>query len=51
MTESMFGSIFSVVFGFEPFTENLFIGGVLIIIALLIMQLNFRKMWFIRHKV
>lgn len=51
MTESMFGSIFSVVFGFEPFTENLFIGGVLIIIALLIMQLNFRKMWFTHHKI
>lgn len=45
MTESMFGSIFSVVFGFEPFTNDLLIGGVLIMIALLVMQLNFRNMW------
>lgn len=45
MTESMFGSIFSVVFGFEPFTANLLIGGVLIMVALLVMQLDFRKIW------
>ncbi|KRK98763.1 transport protein [Secundilactobacillus odoratitofui DSM 19909 = JCM 15043] len=43
MTESMFGSIFSVVLGFEPFTSNLLIGGSLIIVALLIMQLNFKQ--------
>lgn len=50
MTESMFGSIFSVLFGFEHFTTNLLIGGSLIIIALLIMQLDFRKMWQLRRK-
>lgn len=50
MTESMFGSIFSVMFGFQPFTMNLLIGGVLIIIALLIMQVDFRKMWQKRKK-
>lgn len=43
MTESMFGSIFSVVLGFEPFTSNLLIGGSLIVVALLIMQLNFKQ--------
>lgn len=43
MTESMFGSIFSVVLGFEPFTVHLLLGGVLIIIAILIMQLDFSR--------
>lgn len=40
MTESMFGSLFSVSLGFEPFTTNLLIGGILIIISILIMQVN-----------
>ncbi|GAX02125.1 DMT family transporter [Secundilactobacillus silagei] len=43
MTESMFGSIFSVVLGFEPFTMHLLLGGVLIVIAILIMQLDFSR--------
>lgn len=43
MTESMFGSIFSVVLGFEPFTMHLLLGGVLIIVAILIMQLDFSR--------
>lgn len=43
MTESMFGSIFSVVLGFEPFTVHLLLGGILIIIAILIMQLDFSR--------
>ncbi|WP_461240956.1 DMT family transporter [Paucilactobacillus sp. N302-9] len=43
MTESMFGSLFSVSLGFEPFTTNLLIGGILIIISILIMQLDFSK--------
>lgn len=43
MTESMFGSIFSVLLGFEPFTVHLLLGGVLIIIAILIMQLDFSR--------
>jgi drug/metabolite transporter (DMT)-like permease len=42
MTESMFGSIFSVALGFEPFTMNLLIGGSLIVIALLMMQVDFK---------
>lgn len=41
MTESMFGSIFSVAFGFESFTTNLLFGGILIIMSLLIMQIDF----------
>lgn len=43
MTESMFGSLFSVSLGFEPFTMNLLIGGILIIISILIMQIDFSK--------
>lgn len=43
MTESMFGSLFSVALGFEPFTVHLLLGGVLIIIAILIMQLDFSR--------
>lgn len=52
MTESVFGSLFSVMFGFEPFTANLLIGGLLILIAILIMQLDFRQLiikWRARH--
>lgn len=43
MTESMFGSVFSVALGFEPFTVHLLLGGVLIIVAILIMQLDFSR--------
>ncbi|WP_252902863.1 DMT family transporter [Paucilactobacillus hokkaidonensis] len=46
MTESMFGSFFSVLFGFEPFTSNLLIGGILIVVAILMMQLNFGRLIF-----
>lgn len=51
MTESMFGSVFSVMFGFEPLTTNLLIGGILIIVALLLMQINFRKVWGMRKRI
>ncbi|KRM94699.1 DMT family transporter [Loigolactobacillus rennini] len=43
MTESLFGSLFSVLLGFEPLTAHLLIGGALIILALLVMQLRFKK--------
>lgn len=43
MTEAMFGSFFSVLLGFEPITANLVIGGALIISALLLTQLDFKK--------
>ncbi|MTV82783.1 DMT family transporter [Secundilactobacillus folii] len=46
MTESMFGSFFSVILGFEPLTLHLLIGGALIIVALLIMQLDFSRFRF-----
>lgn len=50
MTESMFGSFFSVLFGFESFTEHLLIGGVLIVVAILIMQLNLRQLLFRKNR-
>lgn len=40
MTEAFFGSLFSVMLGFEPFTMNLLIGGGLITAAELVMQLK-----------
>ncbi|KIS03533.1 DMT family transporter [Paucilactobacillus wasatchensis] len=45
MTESMFGSFFSILFGFEPFTDRLLIGGFLIVVAILIMQVDLRKLF------
>lgn len=43
MTESMFGSLFSVILGFEPLTWHLLVGGILIVIAILIMQVDFNR--------
>jgi EamA-like transporter family. len=40
MTESLFGSLFSVYLGFEPLTNNLLIGGTLITVSIILMQLN-----------
>ncbi|WP_125702531.1 DMT family transporter [Lacticaseibacillus daqingensis] len=51
MTESLFGSVFSVVLGFEPFTTNLLIGGTLIVVALLTMQVGLRHLWPFRRRV
>ncbi|WP_461225605.1 DMT family transporter [Lacticaseibacillus suihuaensis] len=45
MTESLFGSLFSVALGFEPFTLNLLIGGALILLALVVMQVGWRHTW------
>lgn len=44
MTESVFGSIFSVMFGFEKFTANLLIGGLIILVAIVLMQIDFRQL-------
>lgn len=44
MTESVFGSLFSVLFGFDRLTVNLLAGGGLILTAILIMQIDFRKL-------
>jgi drug/metabolite transporter (DMT)-like permease len=43
MLEGIFGSLFSVAFGFEPFTVNLAVGGLIITAALVIMELDFKK--------
>lgn len=40
MTESLFGSLFSVFLGFESLTSNLLIGGSLITLSILLMQIN-----------
>ncbi|AKP68299.1 DMT family transporter [Companilactobacillus ginsenosidimutans] len=42
MTESLFASVISVIFGLEPLTRQLIIGGTLIIIATLIAQFDLR---------
>ncbi|WP_052410187.1 DMT family transporter [Paenibacillus durus] len=43
MLEGVFGSVFSVAFGFEAFTVNLFIGGTLIMLSLILMEADFRQ--------
>lgn len=43
MFESVFGSIFSIMFGFEEFTINLLIGGSLILVSLLVSEVEFKK--------
>ena len=42
-TEALFGSLFSVMLGYEAFTYFLFIGGIAIISAMLIIETNFIK--------
>ena len=42
MFESVFGSIFSIMFGFEEFTLNLLIGGSLIVASLVVSELDFK---------
>ncbi len=42
MFESVFGSIFSILFGFEAFTFNLLIGGGLIVTSLVISEVDFK---------
>ncbi|WP_137602376.1 DMT family transporter [Paucilactobacillus nenjiangensis] len=44
MTEAMFGSIFSVIFGFEAFTTHLLYGGLLIVAGIVIMQIRFKPL-------
>lgn len=40
-TEALVGSLFSVMLGFEPFTRFLLIGGLAIIVAMLIIEIDF----------
>ncbi|MFT8955825.1 hypothetical protein [Liquorilactobacillus satsumensis] len=35
---------------FEPFTDNLLLGGTLIVLSILIMELNIRKMIFFKKR-
>lgn len=44
MFESVFGSIFSIMFGFEQFTWNLLIGGSLIVASLIISEVDFKTL-------
>ena len=43
MFESVFGSIFSIMFGFEKFTLSLLIGGSLIVASLVISEVDFKS--------
>ncbi|MBQ7902564.1 MAG: DMT family transporter [Oscillospiraceae bacterium] len=43
MLEGVFGSIFSVLFGYEPFTINLLLGGGLIVCSLVLSEIQFVK--------
>ena len=42
MFESVFGSLFSILFGFEKFTLNLLIGGSLIVASLVVSEIDFK---------
>jgi len=44
MFESVFGSLFSIMFGFEAFTVNLLIGGSLIVLSLIISEVEFKPL-------
>lgn len=44
MFESVFGSLFSILFGFEKFTLNLLIGGSLIVASLVVSEIDFKTM-------
>lgn len=43
MLEGLFGSLFSVAFGFESFTSSMAVGGTIIMIALLLMEVDFKQ--------
>lgn len=44
MLEGVFGCIFSVVFGFESFTVQLVVGGMLIMLSITFMEVDFKQM-------
>ncbi|WHY69572.1 DMT family transporter [Neobacillus sp. SuZ13] len=46
MLESVFGSIFSITFGFEPFTMKLVLGGTIILLSIILMELEFKQFLF-----
>jgi drug/metabolite transporter (DMT)-like permease len=43
MLEGVFGSVFSVLFGYEPFTANLLLGGGLIVCSLILSEIQVVK--------
>lgn len=51
MTESLFGSLFSVTLGFEELSYNFLIGGTLIIVSILVMEINIRQIVFQKNGV
>jgi drug/metabolite transporter (DMT)-like permease len=44
MLEAVFGSIFSVTYGFEPFTVKLVVGGMLIMLSIIFMEVDFKQL-------
>lgn len=50
MTESLFGSLFSVLMGFDPLTSNLLIGGALIVVAIFMMEFSLKNIVVIRKR-
>jgi drug/metabolite transporter (DMT)-like permease len=48
--ESVFGSIFSITFGFEPFTQKLAVGGMLIMLSIILMEVEFKQLFFKKRK-
>ncbi len=44
MLESVFGSIFSIAFGFEPFTVKLIVGGMIIMLSIILMEVEFKQL-------
>ncbi len=41
MLEGLFGGVFSVMFGYEPLTRELILGGIIIMAGLIIMELDY----------
>lgn len=42
MLEGVFGSVFSVAFGFDTFTVKLVVGGIFIMLSIIVMELDFK---------
>ena len=45
MLESVFGSVFSIMFGYEPFTKRLLFGGGIILISLVAMEVDLKSIF------
>ncbi|MEH6841417.1 DMT family transporter [Priestia megaterium] len=43
MLEDVFGSVFSVAFGLEAFTAKLVVGGILIMLSIILIEVNFKQ--------